>query len=154
MKKRKSFIEKIEQVCEQHISSTIIAFSVIIVIVLFGSGYMFSSNVLQKPTSDSEFELYEQVARDVYEQGDKTIYEVPEGVSLERTDTSIIISSAKKTVRGKVIANLQNGELVLTRNEESIDAISNNILAGIFFIFATSVIVVCVSSIYEKIKRK
>lgn len=107
---------------------------------------MFSSNFLQKPTSDSEFELYEQ--------GDKTIYEVPEGVSLERTDTSIIISSAKKTVQGKVIANLQNGELVLTRNEESIEAISNNIFAGIFFIFVTSVIVVGVSSIYEKIKRK
>ena len=146
MKKRKSFIEKIEQVCEQHMSSTIIAFSVIIFIVLFGSGYMFSSNFLQKPTSDSEFELYEQ--------GDKTIYEVPEGVFLERTDTSIIISSTKKTVRGKVIANLQNGELVLTHNEESIEAISNNIFAGIFFIFVTSVIVVGVSSIYEKIKRK
>lgn len=153
MKQRKSFIEKLKQVYAQHTDAIQIAFLVIIGIALFASGYLFSSNLLEKPTSNSEFEFYEQVARDVYEQGDKAIYEVPDGVSLERTNTSITISSAKKTVRGKVIANLQNGELVFTRNAETGEAIFINILVGILFVLVSILIWISISSFYEKIKR-
>ena len=151
MKQRKSFIEKLKQVYAQHTDAIQFAFMVIMGIALFASGYLFSSNLLEKPTSNSEFEFYEQVARDVYKQGDKAIYEVPDGVSLERTNTSITISSAKETVRGKIIANLQNGELVFTRNAETGKAIFINILVGILFVLVS---IFTVSSIYKKIKKR
>ena len=106
---------------------------IILSIALFVSGYFVSANFLLKPISDIEFEFYEQVAHDVYEQGNKAIYEVPDGLILGKTSTSIIISSAKATCRGKVIATLQNGELVCKRSIESAEAILIHSLVGIIF---------------------
>ena len=118
MKQRKSIIEKVKQVYDQHKNAIQRIFVIVIGIALFATGFLISSNLLEKPISNSEFKFYEQVARDVYEQGDKAIYEVPDGVSLERTNTSITIFSAKKTVRGEVIATLQNGEIVVAPMEK------------------------------------
>lgn len=103
-------------------------------VALFAVGYLFSSLALQKLVSDSEFSYYEQVAKDVYEQGSSTIYEVPETVTLEKTDTEIIISSADINKRGKVCATVQNGELVFERDNETGDAIGLSIAFGIIFV--------------------
>ena len=144
MKQRKSFIEKVKQMYAKY--------KVLIIgIALFLSGYLFSSNLLEKPISNSEFEFYEQVARDVYEQGDKAIYEIPNGVSLERTDETITISSARGAVHGKVVATLQNGELVFTRNAERGEAILKNSLIGILFVIVPSLLWISISSIKKKI---
>ena len=103
---------------------------IIVGIILFISGYLISSTFLVKNISNSEFEFYEQVARDVYEQGDKSIYEVPYGISLQRTNTSITISSANNNYFGKVVAKLQNGNLVFTHDSEANDIIVLNSCFG------------------------
>ena len=154
MKKLKSFIENVKQVYSQHTHTIKIVFWIILGIAIFASGYHISANFLEKPTTNSEFDLYEKVVRDIYEHVDQAIYEVPGGVSIEITNTSITISSAKETVRGEVIANLQNGEFVFTRNAETGRAISTNILVGFLFILFSILIWTSVSSIYEKIKKR
>lgn len=141
MKQRKSFIEKVKQEYAQHKNTIQRIFVIVIGIALFATGYLISSNFLQKPISNSEFEFYEQVARDVYEQGDKVMYEVPDGVSLQRTNTNITISSAKIAVRGQVIATLQNGELVFTRDAETRETIVINSIVGILFVLVGMFIV-------------
>lgn len=152
MKQRKSFIEKVKQVYVQHKNVIQIIFAVIIGIAFFASGFLISSSLLEKPLiSNNEFEFYEQVARDVYNQGNKTIYEVPDGVSLKKTDTSITVSSAKVSVRGKVVATLQNGELVCVYDAETVEAILINSLIGILFVF---VWVIIVAFIHEKKKKR
>ena len=144
MKQRKSFIDKLYL---QHKKVILIILS----IALFVGGYLASVNTLYKPISDSQFEFYEQVACDVYEQGNKAIYEVPDGVSLERTSTSITISSANRTYRGKVIANLQNGELVYTRKPETGFVIFASSLIGAMFV---CIGVLVWEPIDEKIKKR
>lgn len=116
MKKRKSFIKKIVVI--------------ILGIILFTTGYLISSTLLVKNISSSDFKFYEQVAKDVYEQGDKTIYEVPDGISLQRTNTSITISSANNNYFGKVVAKLQNGKLVFTHDLETRETIVLNSFFG------------------------
>lgn len=143
----------IQKVFSLHKGAIKIIFMIIISVTLFISGYLVSSNLLTKQISDSEFELYEQLARNVYEQGEKVIYEVPDGVILERTSTSITISS-KGTNRGKVTANLQDGELIFTRNEERGEAIAIGILSGILFVLISILLWIGIPYMYEKSKRK
>ncbi len=143
----------VQKVFSLHKRTIKIIFMIITSVTLFISGYLVSSNLLTKQISDSEFEFYEQVARNVYEQGEKVIYEVPDGVTLERTSTSITISS-KGTNRGKVTANLQNGELIFTRNEERGEAIAIGILSGILFVLISILLWIGIPYFYEKSKRK
>ncbi len=143
----------VQKVFSLHKRAIKIIFMIITSVTLFISGYLVSSNLLTKQISDSEFEFYEQVARNVYEQGEKVIYEVPDGVILERTSTSITISS-KGTNRGKVTANLQSGELIFTRNEERGEAIAIGILSGILFVLISILLWIGIPYFYEKSKRK
>jgi len=143
----------VQKVFSLHKRTIKIIFMIITSVTLFISGYLVSSNLLTKQISDSEFEFYEQVASNVYEQGEKVIYEVPDGVTLERTSTSITISS-KGTNRGKVTANLQNGELIFTRNEERGEAIAIGILSGILFVLISILLWIGIPYFYEKSKRK
>lgn len=143
----------VQKVFSLHKRTIKIIFMIITSVTLFISGYLVSSNLLTKQISDSEFEFYEQVARNVYEQGEKVIYEVPDGVILERTSTSITISS-KGTNRGKVTAILQNGELIFTRNEERGEAIAIGILSGILFVLISILLWIGIPYFYEKSKRK
>lgn len=143
----------VQKVFSLHKRTIKIIFMIITSVTLFISGYLVSSNLLTKQISDSEFEFYEQVARNVYEQGEKVIYEVPDGVTLERTSTSITISS-KGTNRGKVTANLQNGELIFTRNEERGEAIAIGILSGILFVLISILLWIGIPYFYEKSKGK
>lgn len=128
-------------------------FIVIICIALFISGYVLSSNLLAKQISDSEFEFYEQIARDVYEQGERAIYEVPDGVNLERTSTSITISS-KGTNHGKVIASLQNGELIFTHDKEIGETIAVGILTGILFVLISVLLWIGIPYAYKTAKKR
>ena len=153
MKQRKVFIEKVKQWYAQHKDAIEIIFRVVIGIAIFTSGYLVSANLLKKPISNREFELYEQMARSVYEQREQSIYEVPKGIHLDKTATSIIISSDKVTVRGKVIANLQNGELVFTRKSETGEAIVINSLIGFLFVLVSLITWLNVPSFNEKNKK-
>ena len=127
MKERKTFIGKVKQLYSQHKTTVL----VIIVIALFISGYFVSWNFLVKPMSDTQFELCEQVARDVYDAQGQIIIEVPKDFSVSMTVTTITVKSADSLCRGKVVAELRNGELVITQDLETGDAIFLSIVMGI-----------------------
>lgn len=152
MKQQKSFIKNQNCVSLQRKKAVIILLT--FCIVSFASGYIISSNVLLKPINNSLFEFYEQVARDVYEQQDKAIVYVPVGVSFEGADTSFTISSADKNFRGKVIANSQNDELVLTRDTEMGKAIFLNSLFGVGFTAQILVLMGAISFFYLRKRQK
>ena len=108
----------------------------IICIAIFTCGYYFSDCFIVKKVTDSEFKLYEQIAYDVYNQfGENALYEIPEGVTLEKNDTSIIISSNDPITFGKVIAMKQDGDLILERDLEVNERADINTFIGIIFAF-------------------
>ena len=102
---------------------------VIIVIALFAVGYLYTYNNLAKPLSPEEIELYEQIARNVYEQGNGTIVEAPVGIKVETSSTSIKVTRADSS--GKVIARLQNGELVFDSSTGQKEAVASSCAGGV-----------------------
>ncbi len=108
----------------------------IICIAVFTCGYYFSNHFIVKQVTDNEFKLYEQVAYDVCNQfGKSALYEIPEGVTVEKDDTSIVISSNDSIKYGKVIAKIQDGNLVLERDLEVNERADVNTFIGIIFAF-------------------
>ena len=101
----------------------------IIVIVLFVGGYLYTYNNQAKPLSTEEIELYEQIARNVYEQEDGTIIEAPADVKIETSSTSIKITGANRS--GKVIARLQNEELVFDSSTGQKEAVASSCAGGV-----------------------
>jgi len=120
-------------------------------IVLLVCGFWVTFNIMNNPISDRKFAFYEQVAYDVYKQGCKAIYEVPDEVSLERTSTSISISSANSKYLGKVIAKLKNGELVYIRESEKEKAIILSSLIGMLCACIGNLVLIHIG---EKIKKR
>lgn len=149
MKERK----KLKEIYSQHEDAIQIAIFVIFAIALFIGGYLVSWNFMKKPLNDRQFELCEQVARDVYAQKGNVIVEAPEDFSVSMTTTTITVQSADNLYRGKIIAKLQNGELVMTRDMETGEAVFLSILMGILFVLVTILIVAGACGIYEKIKK-
>lgn len=151
MKERKT----LKEIYSQHEYAIQTAILIIFTIALFIGGYLVSWNFMEKPLNDSQFELCEQVARDVYAQKGNVIVEAPEDFSVSMTTTTITVQSANNLYsRGKVIAKLQNGELVMMRDIETGEAVCNSILMGILFVLVTFLIVAGAYVIYEKIKKK
>lgn len=146
MKERK----KLKEIYSQH--KDVIRFA-IFAIAFFIGGYLFSWNFMKKTLDDRKFELCEQVARDVYAQRENVIVEVPEDFYVSMTTTTITVKWDDNLYRGKVIARLQNGELVIMRDMETGEAIFLSILMGILFVLMTILIVCCACKIYEKIKK-
>lgn len=68
--------------------------------------------------------MCEQVVQDVYAQKGQVIVEIPEDFSVSITETTITVKAANNR-RGKVIAKLHNGELVMTREMETDNTIGN-----------------------------
>ncbi len=150
MKERKT----LKEIYSQHKDAIQIAIFIILAIALFIGGYLVSWNfgidIYSKPLNDSQFELCEQIARDVYAQKGNVIVEVPEDFSVSMTTTTITVQSDNILYRGKVIAKLQNGELVTTRDMATGEAVFWSIIMGILFVVVTNLIV----GIYKTIKKK
>jgi len=91
------------------------AFIITIFIIAFFITWNFFK-ILNKPLNESQLEACEQVAYDVYAQGDVVLVDVPEGFSVEKTISSIAVQPNTNFQRGKVVAEIQNGELVITRD--------------------------------------
>ena len=92
--------------------------SVILRIGLICFIYMFLS-IFKAPTNEKQFEEYERIAQEVYNKcivDKETFIEIPYGVEVKTTNTSIEVYSKLKS--GKVIAKLQNGKLSFTRDRE------------------------------------
>lgn len=90
--------------------------------VLFWLTYSISMKYYFKPLNDDQFEQLEQVAYEVYEQKKNYVLivpEVPEGFRVRDDKTTITVTYASSKYQGKVIAELKNGELVMTRYDES-----------------------------------
>ncbi len=148
MKKRKT----LKEIYSQHKKAIQIVILVILAIVLFIGDYLVSWNFMFKPLNNSQFELCEQAARDVYAQKGNVIVEVPEDFSVSMTTTTITVESSNILYRGRVIAKLQNGELVITRDTETVSSIILSMIIGAIFVLV-EFLIACV--IYDKkIKKK
>lgn len=134
MKQRKT----VKQLYKEHENGIDIFILVVVSISLFIAGFFVSWNFIEKPMSDSQFDMCEQIARDVYEQKGNVIIEVPEDFSVSITTTTITVKSADYFVRGTVDASLCNGKLVIVRNLENYEAISVSVLTGIAFILVAA----------------
>lgn len=151
MKHRKT----LKQLYNEHKNRILIFFvRVSIAIALITASFFVSWNFMLKPMSDSQFEMCEQIARDVYEQKRDVIVEVPEDFSVKITTTTITVKSADLFVRGKVEASLCNGELVITRNLETVEAIIGSVLFGIMFSCLAVLILIVGVLIYEKAQKR
>lgn len=143
MKERKKSIE--------NLISRILA--ICAVIVLFIGGYLFNWNFFEKSLSDRQFELCEQIARDVYAQKGNVIVEAPEDFSVSIGTTTITVRVDDIQYRGRVIAKLENGELVMTRNNENGVAVIMSILMGLIFVYVTDRIFTMLVNKIQKIKH-
>ncbi len=131
MKKRRNFVEKVKQMDEQHINAIKITGS----LMFFIFGFLVSWSCIGRSLNDSQFEFLEKVARDVYAQEGKVIVEVPKNVAISKTTTTITVElDGLFSPRGKVTARLQNGELVMTRDLETIPVVIFNSCIGWIFV--------------------
>lgn len=150
MEERKTFSNKVKQVYGEHEKAIL----KVIVIILFIVGYLVSWNFLKKPLSEGQFEQCEQVAREVYEQKGNVIVEAPDDYYVSIDTTKITVGLNNSFYRGKVIARLQDGKLVMTRNMEIGETIFCSILIGILFVLITAYIALIISAIYERKTKK
>ena len=132
MTKRKTFIDKVENVF--NITAIRAILLVAFIVALFISGFLISTNFILIPLNNSQFEFYEKVARDVYEQNEQILLEVPEGVKITKTETSITVSSSDTKYTGEVVAKLKNGELIFTRSSGLSSSIKVGCAVGVIFI--------------------
>lgn len=99
----------------------------VIAVVGFLVTYFISMNCF-KPLNDDQFKQLEQVAREVYAQKENHILEVPEGICVREDQTTITVKYDAYKYQSKVIAELKNGELVMTRDDESDGKIASALL--------------------------
>ncbi len=147
MKERRKFIGKVKKVVKK-------AGIGVILTALFIAGYLVSWNFLIRPMNDDQFEVCEQIARDVYAKKGDVIVEVPDGYFVSKTTTTITVEPANIPYHGKVTARLQNGELVITQNTEIAGRIGLSMLIGIIFLLVSILIWAIISIIRKKIKQK
>ncbi len=152
MKKWEDFTDKAKEVYKKHTDAILKIVVISLAIVMAIAGYLISWNVMIKPLNDNQFELCEQVARDVYAQTGNLIVEVPQDFSVDITETTIEIKYNNTLYRGKVIAKLQNAELVMTRDMEVVPFVSLSVLVALLFALVTVLIVAIINAIYQKIK--
>ena len=92
---------------------------VIVGIISFATSY-FLLNKNSRTISNDEFKLYEQVAQSVFLQKNRELLsDISEGVNIEKSDTSITISSDDPNEFGCVVAKLQKGKLVYEHYSEN-----------------------------------
>lgn len=123
----------------------------LIAITLFILGFMISWGSLFRPLNEEEFKACEQVAREMYFQRNQSFIPQKEGFSIQRSSTSVAVTSSNPFNIGKVIAESRNGEVILERDMQTENAIIISILIGILFLLlgiATKMIIT------EKVNKK
>lgn len=108
-----------------------ILINALITTIVFATAFFVSSTFIFKTASDSQLEIYEQVAINVYEQNNQNIIEVPDGICVEKTPTAITVTKFGNF--GKVVAKIKDGKLVVTRDLETACSITLSIFIGILF---------------------
>ncbi len=132
----------------------VIIVSIILAIAFFIVGYIITWNK-SKPLNASQISLYEQIARDVYEQK-KIELDLHDNLSISVTENTITIKSADNTSRGKIVAKLKNGELVITRKMETGSNVLVSLIYGLVFSVsapaAVLVILITIVAVQESIR--
>ena len=140
----------LDDFCTEHAGAIIGS----VVLLIFLCGFLVSWFVLVKPSSDSQFEMYEEVAQYVYEHQEETdILDIPGEVSISITKSSIVVRSSSKFDRGYVVAKLRNGELVTTRYPETGAGIFCCLLISNAFAIGSLMLLGLIGSIIESIKK-
>lgn len=147
--KTRTFAGKAKDLYNSHkVQINLVGFILLFVVLPFIIGFTLSAKFATAPLSDSDYAYMEQIARNVYEQGnDNIIYEMTEGINIEIDATTITVS--KDGHVGKVTAKLQNGELLTERVHNYEDGIARNILTGIIYsiILAATIVVVALAEV-------
>lgn len=154
MKKIKILIERIKGMPEKTKNTVLGIVATILAVVLFVSGYSFASIKLCEPTSEEEFKHYEQVAKDIYAQGTVLIYDIPADVGAEITNNKIVISSSAPYKSATLTAQLQDGELVFTRNLHKVEEVIGCVCVGVLFVIVTIATILVGSLIYDWSKKR
>lgn len=141
----------LKEIYSKHKDAIKIAIFAILAIALFIGGYLVSWNFRVKPLNDSQFEIYEQVARDVYDQKENVMVEAPKESYVSITATTITVE-ATCPYRGEVIARLQNGKLAMTRNMKTGEAVFTSIVTGTAFVLVFALVTIVIDSIIHKKK--
>lgn len=118
------------------------------------AGYFLMTLVLNKPCSENTLDYLEQVAYDVYEQKNNIIVEAPQDVEVTINSTNIEIKTSKWNETGKVIASLENGELVIERTKDRAGAITLGVLLGVVFFLIGVLILFQVEELLERKTNK
>ncbi len=104
---------------------------IFLAMAIFAGGFIFSWFVLEQPLNDDEFAFCERIAQSVYSNGQQFLTDSQQSVNIIIDATTITVSLTDMTHRGKVIAELHDGELVMTRNFETGKAIVTSILIAL-----------------------
>ena len=125
---------------EQREKQTIVKIILLVVscVVFFTCLFLLLNNFCVTKLSEEEFKMYENVAYRAYEQdkrGDILKEEFDEGVEVEKTDTSIIVSSSDPSCYDKVVLKMQNGKPFCYRETDTITKIIGNGGLALYFTF-------------------
>lgn len=121
------------------------------IFVFMGAGF-FVTSMLKKP--DAQFGYYEQIAQEVFEQGNQFIVECPEDVVVEITATSIKVSSSNGYF-GYVNARLKDGELRFERVKQTPDLVLLLIGVALFLIgIWVKILTYSINEYHNKHKKK
>ena len=111
--------------------NTKLLIAILVAIIGFTIGFFLSTKYVFKPSTDSDFQRYEEVAKNVYQQGNQAIVETPNDVVIEKTATRISVSSSEYGHLGRVDAKLENGKLVCEKKPELYGVIILGIINGL-----------------------
>ena len=132
-----------KNVTRKHLSKKEILGFVLTVVAMveaFFIGYIFTYTIYQKPMTEGQFELCEQVAKDVYEHKKDESYNVPDIVSVDVEGRTVFVTMKDHTYRDKVIARKENGELIISRYLQTEEARCKSLLIGFLFAILTGII--------------
>ena len=128
--------------------------ALVVTVALFIGGYVLSWGVLCKPISEKQFAECEQVARDIYAHKKDVIYEQPEEFLVEVTETSITVSLKDPHYSGKVVATIQEGKLLVSRDLETAKAFTESICTGFIFVLLGILLALIGGRIWLFFKKK
>ena len=108
---------------------------VIIAVLIYAIGFALGWITMCKTMSTEEIAQCEQIAREACYQKEIAIVEAPQNVSVERTEQLVVVRM--KGHRDSINAQLQNGEIVVERDDGIASAIFESAVVGIVILGAT-----------------
>lgn len=123
-------------------------------LISFIFGFIISNQFIFIEMNEQEYKMCEEAAYDIYNQMSEhpLLYEVPDHVKVSISNTEITVSAFLKG--GKVIASLENNELVVKRDSMKGLCLFEDILMGLLFICIFGLIYSSYKEKQEKLRAK